>query len=356
MRISTHAARSFSTHGSSSSKTLRRPWGWKMVTVHEKMLFLSFIKCVSWQVLLSGSVVEKLRAAWVRHAPPRSFDSAPQALCHPINRWGAPLRMTILWEFNEKHLNKLARMGPAQRVPGTVSPEFPDLRNQKPGASGMELANPRCRWPFPREAATDCVVQRWLWWSRKSATTGFVGRAKAGAGVPALPDCRASPPHATDSSRNVATNRRADRLLLIRGSRAPDARVEAAARSSYADVDGRPSSTRQAPTGRSATGDGTTRDRATHQSHSARRPLVQCDLVGRVRHGRSPLRPRSPRSCRPQLRLADLGRHRPAMRSPVPLSPRQIPEARALTGPKSAAMDSKQRWRMPITRPGARLQ
>jgi hypothetical protein len=43
------------------------------------------------------SVVEKLRAAWVNEAPPRSFDSAPQALFHRIHLWGAPLRMTILW-------------------------------------------------------------------------------------------------------------------------------------------------------------------------------------------------------------------------------------------------------------------
>jgi hypothetical protein len=33
----------------------------------------------------AGSVVEKLRAAWANQAPPRSFDSAPQALCHTIN-------------------------------------------------------------------------------------------------------------------------------------------------------------------------------------------------------------------------------------------------------------------------------
>jgi hypothetical protein len=32
----------------------------------------------------AGSVVEKLRAAWERKAPPRSFDSAPQALYHAI--------------------------------------------------------------------------------------------------------------------------------------------------------------------------------------------------------------------------------------------------------------------------------
>jgi hypothetical protein len=36
-------------------------------------------------------------------APPRSFDSAPQALCHAIKLWGASLRMTILWEIDEKH-------------------------------------------------------------------------------------------------------------------------------------------------------------------------------------------------------------------------------------------------------------
>jgi hypothetical protein len=33
----------------------------------------------------AGSVVEKRRAAWANQAPPRSFDSAPQALCHTIN-------------------------------------------------------------------------------------------------------------------------------------------------------------------------------------------------------------------------------------------------------------------------------
>jgi hypothetical protein len=32
----------------------------------------------------SGSVVEKLRTAWVKRAPSGSFDSAPQALCHAI--------------------------------------------------------------------------------------------------------------------------------------------------------------------------------------------------------------------------------------------------------------------------------
>jgi hypothetical protein len=29
-------------------------------------------------------VVKKLRAAWVKQAPPGSFDSAPQALCQAI--------------------------------------------------------------------------------------------------------------------------------------------------------------------------------------------------------------------------------------------------------------------------------
>src|ERR1700744_3282932 len=38
----------------------------------------------------------KPRAAWVESASPRSFDSAPQALCHANNLSGAPLRMTSL--------------------------------------------------------------------------------------------------------------------------------------------------------------------------------------------------------------------------------------------------------------------
>jgi len=36
-------------------------------------------------VLVLGLVVEKLPAAWVDQSPSRSFDSAPQALCHPID-------------------------------------------------------------------------------------------------------------------------------------------------------------------------------------------------------------------------------------------------------------------------------
>jgi hypothetical protein len=36
-------------------------------------------------VLVLGLVVEKLRAAWVDQSPSRSFDSAPQALCHAID-------------------------------------------------------------------------------------------------------------------------------------------------------------------------------------------------------------------------------------------------------------------------------
>jgi hypothetical protein len=31
-----------------------------------------------------------------------SSDSAPQALCYPINLLGASLRMTFLWEIDEK--------------------------------------------------------------------------------------------------------------------------------------------------------------------------------------------------------------------------------------------------------------
>jgi hypothetical protein len=46
----------------------------------------------------AGSVVENLRTSWVREAPPGSFDSAPQVLCHEINLRGAALRMTSLWE------------------------------------------------------------------------------------------------------------------------------------------------------------------------------------------------------------------------------------------------------------------
>jgi hypothetical protein len=45
-------------------KDLAQTWGWKTITVHEKMYPLT-IKCVSQQILLSGGV-EKLRAAWAR--------------------------------------------------------------------------------------------------------------------------------------------------------------------------------------------------------------------------------------------------------------------------------------------------
>jgi hypothetical protein len=65
---------------------------------HGKMLASSWFSAPEkkpWR----ASVVEKLRTAWVRLAPPRSFDSAPQALVYAINLCGAPLRMTILWEY-----------------------------------------------------------------------------------------------------------------------------------------------------------------------------------------------------------------------------------------------------------------
>ena len=39
---------------------------------------------------------------WVNEAPARSFDSAPQALCHA---------MTILWEFEEKHPGQVSAYG-----------------------------------------------------------------------------------------------------------------------------------------------------------------------------------------------------------------------------------------------------
>jgi hypothetical protein len=48
-------------------------------------------------VALDASVVEKLRATWVRQTPPRSFDSAPQAVRYAIDPHGASLRMTALW-------------------------------------------------------------------------------------------------------------------------------------------------------------------------------------------------------------------------------------------------------------------
>ena len=47
----------------------------------------------------------------MQQTPPRSFDSAPQALCHVINLPGAPLRMTILWEFDEKHPKQVGVYG-----------------------------------------------------------------------------------------------------------------------------------------------------------------------------------------------------------------------------------------------------
>jgi hypothetical protein len=60
------------------------------------------IKCVSQHILLSGFGGRKARRSTGKISTPRSFDSAPQALCHAINLSGAPLRMTILWEFDEK--------------------------------------------------------------------------------------------------------------------------------------------------------------------------------------------------------------------------------------------------------------
>jgi hypothetical protein len=51
------------------------------------------------QILLSGFGGRKAPRSMDKMNTPRSFDSAPQALCHAINLWGAPLRMTILWEY-----------------------------------------------------------------------------------------------------------------------------------------------------------------------------------------------------------------------------------------------------------------
>jgi hypothetical protein len=43
--------------------------------------------------------------------PSGSFDSAPQALCHAIHLRGAALRMTILWELDEKHTRQVGAYG-----------------------------------------------------------------------------------------------------------------------------------------------------------------------------------------------------------------------------------------------------
>jgi hypothetical protein len=43
------------------------------------------IKCVLRRSFCRASAVEKLRAAWANQALPRSFDSAPRALCYAIN-------------------------------------------------------------------------------------------------------------------------------------------------------------------------------------------------------------------------------------------------------------------------------
>jgi hypothetical protein len=59
--------------------------------------------CDLWLQSARASVGEKIRAAWVGWAPPRSFDSVLPNSVHAINRRGAPLRMTILWEIDEKH-------------------------------------------------------------------------------------------------------------------------------------------------------------------------------------------------------------------------------------------------------------
>jgi hypothetical protein len=49
----------------------------------------------------------------VRLAPPGSFDSARQALCHAIDLWGAPLRMTVLSKL-EKFSRKIDKVTGSQ--------------------------------------------------------------------------------------------------------------------------------------------------------------------------------------------------------------------------------------------------
>ena len=72
---------------------------------------------------LSSGVVcaRKAPKSICQQASPGSFDSAPRVLCHAIHLRGAPLRMTILWEFKETHSNQFA-LWVSKNVPQPLKP------------------------------------------------------------------------------------------------------------------------------------------------------------------------------------------------------------------------------------------
>jgi hypothetical protein len=128
------------------------------------------IKCDRSTSFCRASVVEKLRAAWVRSAPPRSFDSAPQALYHPINL----LRRCAQDDdsvavLTKTTLNKLAFMGHRPglanvhfRVRGGVLthslPYVSALKTNSALAAEGYIISPRSLAPL-RHRAGECVVR-----------------------------------------------------------------------------------------------------------------------------------------------------------------------------------------------------